>query len=101
MLTQLFAVGFYHFLLEIVPRLLIARKFAPTAPLLLPSDGERIHGFIQTILQLLGYDESRILRYVLMVQFSQLRMDTYIHAAAGSGSAAAAAAAATSACNMP
>lgn len=65
MLTQLFAVGFYHFLLEIVPRLIIARRYAPAAPVLVPSDGDRIHTFVKEILELLGYNDSRLMRCVL------------------------------------
>lgn len=63
MLNQLFAVGFYHFLLEIVPRLLVARRFANAAPLLVPSDGRKIHGFMLAIFRILGYDDGRLMRY--------------------------------------
>jgi hypothetical protein len=63
LMTQLFAVGYYHFLLELVPRLLIAKQYARSAPLLVPSDGDRIHGFIKHILAILGYSEGMIVKY--------------------------------------
>ena len=76
MLTQLFAVGFYHFLLEIVPRLIIARRYSPAAPVLVPSDGDRIHAFVKAILELLGYNDSRLMRCVLQCMESAWRAGT-------------------------
>lgn len=60
LLVQLFSVGYYHWLLELVPRLLIARAAAPSAPVLVSSDGPRLHRFMSATLSLLRIPSSAV-----------------------------------------
>ena len=62
LLVQVFAVGYYHFLLEVVPRLIIARQREPSAPVLIPSDGGKLHGFMASILRVLRVPDSAIIK---------------------------------------
>lgn len=52
--VQLFSVGYYHFLLDVLPRILLAAAAEPAAPILVAADGGRLHGFMEGIFSLLG-----------------------------------------------
>eukprot|EP00045_Choanoeca_perplexa_P008483 m.79262 g.79262 ORF g.79262 m.79262 type:complete len:599 (-) comp14512_c0_seq2:102-1898(-) len=54
--VQTFATGFYHFLLDVLPRILIAVHLHPNVPLLLPSNSGKVHRYMQELLELVGLD---------------------------------------------
>lgn len=50
--VQVFSVGFYHFLLDVLPRLLLAAAARPLDPILVAADDGLLHGFMARILEL-------------------------------------------------
>lgn len=65
-----FGSGYFHFLLDAVPRLLLMMPLPAHAslPILVPSDGGRLHPFISALLGILDYDVSRIVHYLILPQ---------------------------------
>ena len=54
LLAQTFGVGYYHFVAEIVPRMLYARHSLPGVPMLIQSDeGGRLHSYVRRWLAML------------------------------------------------
>eukprot|EP00041_Stephanoeca_diplocostata_P013767 m.243721 g.243721 ORF g.243721 m.243721 type:complete len:381 (+) comp19460_c0_seq2:645-1787(+) len=92
-LVQLFAVGYYHFLLEVLPRLLIALGYIPSATtewaaharenssestdtyglgirdnavVVVPTDGTHMHRFMSDLLDIVGITSDRIVPYSIL-----------------------------------
>jgi hypothetical protein len=65
LLVQLFAVGFYHWLLEVLPRLVVSLEQFPFASIIVPANGGTLKLFMNRTLEMLGVTAEQLVLYEL------------------------------------
>lgn len=65
LVVQLFAVGYYHWLLEVLPRLLVGLSQYPGAAVIVPSNDGHLKLFMNRTLELIGITKEQLILYDL------------------------------------